>query len=174
MFAHNPDNKSMYLASPVICKIDEKIMMLGVYSPVIGDNESGKEKKPRSIAVFSLEGECLESGVFKLQSIANQKYENGFDFWHMDCFEWQNIKYCIVTPESGNEIRIGKSSNGVNYIFCDKPLLHAYGFQKVPYMYKPSGVIINGRFHLFYPSRKKEIVHIFCTSIDFNDISDII
>lgn len=169
VFAHNYDNKSMYLASPVICKINGEMKMLGVYSPIIADNEKGKEKKPRSIAVYSLEGDDLETGLFKFENIAKQNYEEGFDFWHIDCFKSNEKYFCVVTPQSGNEIRLGISKNGLNYDFCNKPLLHAFGLQKVPYMYKSSGVLIGDQFHLFYPCmlKNKEQVHIFCTSTSF-------
>lgn len=119
-----------------------------------------------------MEGDNLESGIFKFQEISKQRYENGFDFWHIDCFTSQDESFCLVTPQSGNEIRLGRSTNGYNFDFCNTPLLHAFGKQKVPYMYKPSGVLIGDTFNLFYPSmlKSKDKVHIFCTTTPFSNL----
>lgn len=172
VFAHNPDDKSMYLAAPVLCKMGDYIKMLGVYSPVMGDNEQGKEKKPRSIAVFGLKNSDFSNLPFDFEKIAEQEYYKGFDFWHIDCFEGNGKYYCLVTPESGNEILLGESENGLNFRFFDTPLLHANGRDRVRYMYKPSGVLIGNQFHLFYPSKLKNTdrVHIFCTTVRFDEL----
>lgn len=171
VFAHNPDNKSMYLAAPVLHVIDDNIKMLGVYSPTMGDNCPGMEKKPRGIAVFGIKDNNLGVSTFNLESIQQQSYRKGFDFWHIDCFSNSNIHYCLVTPERGQEILLGESKDGLSYTFYDMPLLHENGRQRIPYMYKPSGVLIGNTFHLFYPSRiSADKVHIFCTSTDFNKL----
>lgn len=171
IFAHNPDDKSMYLASPVLYETADGLKMLGVYSPVMGDNIPGKEKKPRSIAVFSIKDNNIQNIPFTFDFIAQLNYYNGFDFWHIDCFEGKMNHYCLVTPESGTEILLGESSDGMTYSFFKKPLLHANGRDRVTYMYKPSGVLIGNRFHLFYPHRiKGNRVHIFCTSTDFQKL----
>jgi hypothetical protein len=174
VFAHNPDNKSMYLAAPVLYKVGNDIKMLGVYSPVMGDNEPGKQKIPRSIAVFGLNGNDFTNVPFLLESIAKQNYYNGFDFWHIDCFKGNKKHYCLVTPESGKEILLGESEDGLSYHFFKTPLLHENGRQRVPYMYKPSGVLIGDKFHLFYPSKLKDQkrVHIFCTTVSFSSLLD--
>lgn len=170
VFAHNPDDKSMYLAAPVLYPLGDTIKMLGVYSPVMGDNVPGAVKKPRSIAVFSSDNKDYENINFQLEEIAEQVYSEGFDFWHIDCFDGYGKHYCLVTPETGNEIRLGVSDDGLSYTFYDKPLLHRNGFQRVPYMYKASGVLIGEIFHLFYPSMiAKNKVHIFCTSVPFSE-----
>lgn len=171
LFAHNPDDKSMYLAAPVLYETARGLKMLGVYSPVMGDNISGKEKKPRGIAVFGVKGNAIMNTPFVFESIAPQKYYNGFDFWHIDCFAGNGRHYCLVTPESGNEILLGESVDGLSYHFFDTPLLHANGRDRVTYMYKPSGVLIGNRFYLFYPHRLKGgKVHIFCTSVEFDKL----
>ncbi|GEM_PF-889112 len=171
VFVHNPNDKSMYIAAPVLCKIDGELKMLGVYSPVIGDNCKGALKKPREIAVFRLDENNFNNLPLKFEKIAKQEYRAGFDFWHIDCFEAQNKHYCLVTPERGQEILMGESVDGLSYKFFDIPLLHENGRQRIPYMYKPSGVVIGDKFHLFYPSRiNKDQVHIFCTSTSFNKL----
>lgn len=168
--AHNLNETSMYLASPVLQEIDGNIKILGVYSPMIGDNCPGMIKKPRSIAVFS--NSSLFNTPFYFDYIAEQDYKKGFDFWHIDCFEGNKKYYCLVTPESGNEILLGESENGLNYKFYNKALLHSNGKQRSPYMYKPSGVLIGDIFHLFYPSKLKDKkrVHIFCTTCSFSKL----
>ena len=79
-FCDNPDNKSMYLAAPVVYEINGNTKCLGVYSPNMGDNTPGVEKKPRSIAVFGIDG-VLENNRFEFECIAPQTYRKGFDFW---------------------------------------------------------------------------------------------
>lgn len=170
-FCDNPDNKSMYLAAPVVYNINDKTQCLGVYSPNMGDNTPGIEKKPRSIAVFGLNGD-LDNNRFEFEHIAPQEYRKGFDFWHIDIFDYKGEYYSLVTPERGTEILLGESEDGISYKYFNKPLLHSNGIQRVPYMYKASGIVIDGVFHLFYPSKLKDKkrVHIFCSSIEFEEL----
>lgn len=170
-FCDNPDNKSMYLASPVVYNIHGKTKCLGVYSPNMGDNLPGIEKKPRSIAVFGIDG-ALENSSFKFEGIVGQNYYKGFDFWHIDIFDYKGKYYSLVTPERGTEILLGESEDGISYNYFNKPLLHSNGIQRVPYIYKASGIVVDGVFHLFYPSKLKDKkrVHIFCSSIEFEKL----
>lgn len=168
-FCDNPDDKSMYLAAPVVYDIKGKTKCLGVYSPNMGDNTPGVERKPRSIAVFNIDTE-LEKGRFKFEGIAPQRYRQGFDFWHIDIFDYKGKYYSLVTPERGTEIILGESEDGLSYNHFNKPLLHSNGIHRIPYMYKASGVVVDEMFHLFYPSKLKnnKQVHIFCSSINFD------
>lgn len=170
-FCDNPDNKSMYLAAPVVYDINGQTKCLGVFSPNMGDNTPGVEKKPRSIAVFGING-TLEEKRFEFEKIAAQKYYKGFDFWHIDIFDYNGKYYSLVTPERGTEIIMGESEDGLSYTHFNKPLLHSNGTHRVPYMYKASGIVTNGTFHLFYPSKLKnnKQVHIFCSSINFEKL----
>lgn len=170
-FCDNPDDKSMYLAAPVVYNIKGRTKCLGVYSPNIGDNTPGVVKKPRSLAVFGLEGN-LDENRFKFETIAKQAYYSGFDFWHIDIFDYKNKYYSLVTPERGTEIIMGESEDGLSYKHFDKPLLHSNGKHRIPYMYKASGLVVNDTFHLFYPSKLKDKkrVHIFCSSINFEKL----
>ena len=77
-----------------------------------------------------------------------------------------------MTPERGTEILLGESEDGISYNYFNKPLLHSNGIQRVPYMYKASSIVVDGVFHLFYPSKLKDKkrVHIFCSSIEFEKL----
>ncbi len=170
-FCDNPDNKSMYLAAPVVYNINSKTKCLAVYSPNMGDNTPGLEKKPRSIAIFGIDG-ALQVSYFKFEGIARQNYYKGFDFWHIDIFDYKGKYYSLVTPERGTEILLGESKDGLSYSFFRKPLLHSNGFHRIPYMYKASGLVVDDTFYLFYPSKLKDgkRVHIFCASMHFDKL----
>lgn len=170
-FCDNPDDKSMYLAAPVVCDVNGEVKCLGVYSPNMGDNTPGVERKPRSIAVFGLNGK-LDNSRFEFEHIAPQTYRKGFDFWHIDIFAHNDKYYSLVTPERGTEIVMGESEDGLSYNHFKKPLLHSNGIHRVPYMYKASGQVVDGTFYLFYPSKLKDgkRVHIFCASMNFDKL----
>lgn len=168
VFCHNPNDKSMYLAAPVVIKIGSKIQCLGVFSPIMNDIAKGKEYMfPRSIAVFSLSDNDLERGEFVFDKVVEQKYFKGCDFWHIDAFSYNGRYYCVETPINGEYVILGESVDGYSYNFFRKPLLHAHGYRPTPYLYKASGVVVGDKFYLFYPSKLKDgkRVHIFCSSM---------
>lgn len=177
VFCNNPDDKSMYLAAPVVMNIQQgkskDIKCIGVFSPVINDNAKGKEfMHPRSLAVFGLNNNDLENGQFHFERIAKQTYFEGCDFWHVDMFEYNGKYYCLETPQNGAFILLGESTDGMSYRFFKMPLQHQNSYHPTPYLYKASGVVIGGFFHLFYPTKMKDKkrVHLFCSTIKMDEL----
>lgn len=168
----NIDDTNMYLASPTLIEISGHLKMFAVFTPNSYLPIPNKEKGPRHLAVFDIidkeKIECKFKGVFK------QNYPKNFDFWHIDIFPYKEKYYCLVTPESADQILLGESCDGVHFKFFTTPLLHYYGKERTEYMYKVSAVVINDIIYVVYPMKlkNKNIVRLHVTKMDFNKLLD--
>lgn len=76
-----------------------------------------------------------------------------FDLWHLDLFSHNGLLYQVATPQSGNAIYLGWSSDGLNFNYFSRPLYHHRWFFRRNYFYKPSVVISGDNLYLFFPRR---------------------
>ncbi len=171
VFANNPDSQSMYLCAPVIHYVQNQIVCHAVYIPR-GKDLSTKECTYRGLSKFQIES--LEKGQFLLEKVYDIKYPKGFDYWHIDFFEYKNIHYSVVTPEVADRILLGISKDGDNYDYYRTPLL-SWSSNRLSYMYKSSACVVNGIFYLFYPKRiNGNTVRIYETHIEFDKLIKLI
>lgn len=159
------DSIHVGLTAPVILEINDSIKLLAT------DFEHERTEHPQpfgenSLAVWYLEGNDWENGIFKYQYYAKQDYPTGFNYWHADMIKVSNdLFYSVVTPEQADKILIGKSNDGIHYRYLDKPLLSRNG-NMLTNMYKASLVVVNDNYYLFYPClssyfkfNKKSYIH---------------
>lgn len=166
----NPDDTNMYLASQSLCVINNTSKLLAVFTPNSYLPIPNSQKGPRHLAVFGTD-DTVRSGGFYFEGVFKQSYPEGFDFWHIDTFDYKNKYYCLVTPEVANQVLLGVSDDGYHYKFFEKPLLHYNGKEKSPYTYKVSGVIVNDMFYLFYPMKiDKHTVRLHVTKHNFEQL----
>ena len=163
-FLDNPDTTANRMTAPCVMKIGKKICLLATYyekridNPVHPHGLSG-------ISIWELEGESMSSGHFAWKHDVVQEYPDWFDFWHADFFENGGRYYCVVTTERATTILMGVSIDGEKYSFSSLPLLSKTG-NLYTGMYKASAVVVDGRFHLFFPrksitGRRSRIYHSF-------------
>ena len=129
---------------PIIVSIKGQIKLYGdhhLFTP---------NRTPLGLSIWELPENNLFKNKFVKTLDVLPKYKTGFDFWHFDFFENNNTYYCVVSPESGNEILLGKSTDGVNYVFWDTPLLSKAGTGRT-YFYKPTALVYQGIFYLWNP-----------------------
>lgn len=169
MICENIDDTNMYLASPTLINISGHLKLFAVFTPNSYLSIPNRMKGPRHLAVFDIINikeniKCSFKGVFK------QTYPEKFDFWHIDIFSFKDKYYCLVTPESANQILLGESCDGLHFKFYSTPLLHYNGKEKTEYTYKVSAVIINDIIYVVYPMKLKEqnIVRLHMTKMNFN------
>lgn len=163
----NPDTTANRMTAPCILKIGDKICLLATHyekridDPVHPHGQSG-------ISVWELEGGSMASGRFVWKRDVVQEYPDWFDFWHADFFEEMGRYYCVVTTERATTVLMGVSEDGLYYRLSSLPLLSKTG-NLYTGMYKASAVVVDGKFHLFFP-RKNLTGHrssIYHASVDF-------
>jgi hypothetical protein len=159
------DSIHVGLTAPVILEINDSIKLLAT------DFEHARieDQQPfgdNSLAVWYLEGNDWENGIFKYQCSAKQDYPSGFNYWHSDMVKVNDkLYYSVVTPEQADKILIGESYDGVHYRYLEKPLLSRNG-NMLTNLYKASLVSVNDNYYLFYPClsnyskyNKKSYIH---------------
>jgi hypothetical protein len=152
---------------PIVMKIGDQIKLFGCH------HSFSPKRVPFGLSIWNLENNNLESGVFRKDLDVLPSYKSGFDFWHFDMFTYNNRYYCVVTPEIANEILLGESDDGVNYRFWDTPLLSTK-HSGATYMYKPTAMVLDGEFYLWYPADEKKsdrkTTRIWMTTMQFDSL----
>lgn len=131
---------------PIITDIRGKIELFGCHY------EFEPKRQPYGLAIWDIENNDLENKTFTLTKTVGQLYYGGFNFWHFDVFKYEDKYYCLVTPESGNEILLGTSNDGENFKYWSTPLISSLKTGR-SYLYKPCGMVLNDVFYLWYPSK---------------------
>jgi hypothetical protein len=74
--------------------------------------------------------------------------------WHMDFFDWQGKRYCVVqTNQCNADIVLAISDDNKHFTFFNKPLITNKTIGKMG-IYKPcAGVTPNGTFFLYYTAQ---------------------
>lgn len=76
--------------------------------------------------------------------------------WHMDFFDWQGKRYCVVqTNQCNADIALAVSGDNENFTFYKRPLItnDTIGMLGI---YKPcAGVTSDGHFYLYYTAQDK-------------------
>ena len=171
MFLDNNDSIDTRITAPCVMVINDTIKCLTTAITDIENRTSIRNHGNTQIAVWALSGSDLCNEVFKFQYDVKPVYPADFDFWHADYFKYKGLYYCVVSNQAANKILLGKSINGIDYSFYEKPLLSTDG-NLYTYMYKPSAVVVNEEFYLFYPRKllKTNHVGIYMSHMKFEDV----
>jgi len=152
---------------PIVVKFDGKIKLYGCH------HEFTPIRRPLGLSIWDISDNDLEHKMFSKTKDVLPSYKAGFDFWHFDMFEYESKYYCVVTPESGTEILLGRSNDGENFKFWKTPLLSG----KVTgrnYFYKPSAIVHEGIFYLWNPVSEEGVKvrtsRIWMSEIKFNEL----
>lgn len=94
--------------------------------------------------------------------------------WHMDFFDWQGKRYCVVqTNQCNADIALAVSEDEKHFAFFKKPLITNKNIGKLG-IYKPSaGVTPKGIFYLYYTAQdadNRDLNKLFMTTIDFAEL----
>lgn len=130
---------------PIVFSIDGQIKLFGCHHKF-----PQKRRIPLGLTIWDLPDNDFDNAFVKTIDVM-PSYKKGFDFWHFDIFAYEDKYYCVASNEKGNEILLGQSNDGINYRFWDTPLLSSTGTRGRSYFYKPSAMVYNGMFYLWYP-----------------------
>jgi len=125
---------------------------------------------PKGLAIWDINNNDLDNNSFKLTKIVNPIYPSGFDFWHFDLFEFKEKLYCVVSNEVADEILLGYSDDGENFQFYSTPLLST-SVCSASYLYKPSAMVLNDIFYLWYPVRTPNGNRLYMSEMNFNEMN---
>jgi hypothetical protein len=152
---------------PIFSSIHDSIKMFGCFH-----NITKKNRVPYGMSVWGLDNNDFTK-MFLNQFDVKPVYKSGFDFWHFDLFQYKDKYYCVVSPESANEILLGESLDGYNYVLWDRPLLSTKNTGRT-YFYKPSAVVYNDILYLWYPlaelNSNPQTNRLWMSSMNFDEI----
>lgn len=114
------------------------------------------------------------------------KYERSVKFlncnclyrpWHMDLFSYEGAIYTIVqTNQCNADICLAKSEDGINFRFFKKPLITNKNIKMLG-LYKPTALVVDGMFYLYYTSQSPEnrkLNKLFVSSFKFHELLKIL
>lgn len=132
--------------------------------------------KSQGIAIW--EGNSLEETFHYSKTIQFKDVNKLYQPWHMDLFtegtsSYKNIIYAIVQSSiKFADICLAWSDDHEHFCFFKKPLLTSQNIKKSG-LYKPTGLVVNGIFYLYYTARDSEDRHLnklFVTSMKWNEL----
>ena len=152
---------------PIVMDFNNDIRLYGC------NHRFSPDRIPIGLSIWEIKDKNLKvNGFTKIKDVV-PKFKTGFDFWHFDIFEHNDVYYCVVTPEIADQILLGRSDDGENFTFWDTPLLSALGTGRT-YFYKPSAMVLNGVFYLWCPVAEQGILprtsRIWMSQINFEDL----
>jgi len=152
---------------PIVVNLGGHVRLFGCH------HEFSPDRIPLGLSVWDLENNDLENKQFVKAIDVLPIYKVGFDFWHFDLFDYEGKHYCVVTPESANEILLGRSDDGINFKFWNTPLISTKVTGR-SYLYKPTALVHNGVFYLWYPVAELGVSprtsRIWMSKIKFSDL----
>jgi len=112
------------------------------------------EQKSYGIAIYESVGNNLEFQYKKTVRIQNcNKLHRP---WHFDFFEYENKLYAIIQTNQFNaDICLAASDDYETFMMFKKPLITQTSIKKLS-LYKATGIVHNGIFHLYYTAQDKE------------------
>ena len=132
----------------------------------------------KSYGISIWKGSTLKDSFTYQKTVKFKNLNSLYKPWHLDTFVYKNITYALVqTNKSNADICLAfKSEINDFFVLYPKPLITCNGINKLG-IYKPSGVVINGIFYLFYTAQEinnRKLNKLFFSEYVFKDlISDI-
>lgn len=158
-----PNSSGDDIMCPIVIEVKGNLKMFASYyeyEPVKGGH---------GIAIWDIPNRDLKNEVFTRTKVVGTLHRDTFDLWHMDLFKHANKLYCVASPQSGDEILLGESSDGENFKFWSTPLLSKV-IAETNYLYKPTALVHQGILYLWHPKRVEGVNKIYMTQGNFSDI----
>lgn len=152
---------------PIVVNFDGATKLFGCHY------EFTPNRHPYGLAIWDIAANDMVNNQFTLTKTVGQLYKEGFNFWHFDLFKEEANYYCVVTPESGNEILLGVSTDCENFKFWGVPLL-SNEIAGASYLYKPTAMVHQGVLYVWHPVKIDGRSRIFMTQKPFTDVLKIL
>ena len=153
---------------PFLKRLVERVVyvtdLLGGYSP----------QKHYGLAIWK-QGEVSWLKPFKYEETIKFKNCNKlYRPWHMDFFDWQGKRYCVVqTNQCNADVALAVCEDNKTFTFYKKPLITNKNIGKLG-IYKPcAGVTPDGSFFLYYTAQdpsNRSLNELFLTKMSFDDL----
>lgn len=135
--------------------------LLGLYS----------QQKSYGLAIWK--GNSLERPLHYTKTVKFKGVNKLYRPWHIDFFDWDGVRYAIIqTNQSNADICLAKSTDGETFELFKKPLITNRTIDMIG-IYKPSAIMIDGQFYLFYTAQSKNdraLNKLFCVRCDFKEL----
>jgi hypothetical protein len=148
---------------PCVVNFDGTLKLFGSYY------EFTPIRRPYGLAIWDILNNDLDNNQFTLTKTVGQLYKEEFNFWHFDLFKEGTNYYCVATPERGNEILLGISTDSENFKFWSMPLL-SNSVAGTVYLYKPSAMVHQGILYVWHPNKINGTSRIFMTEKPFSEV----
>lgn len=111
---------------------------------------------------------------FKLQGVYRFENRNWlYHPWHLDIFEWEGERYAVVQSNQCNaDVILAKETELNNFKFYNKPLMTNKACGKLG-IYKPSALVVDGVFYLFYTAQdqyNRHLNNLYVTTCNFKTL----
>ena len=131
--------------------------------------------KSHGVAIW--ESDSLEQSFRYTKTVPFENSSKLYQPWHMEVFEGaeadnKSLYAVVITRQRHGRICLAKSVDGETFRFYDKPLLTSKNTGMIG-LYKPSAVLVENKFHLFYTVHDKKdynLHRLFVTSADMGDL----
>ena len=138
--------------------------LLGFYS----------QQKHFGLAIWK--GSSPEAPFRHTQTVGFHNCNKLYRPWHMDFFDWEGKRYCIVQTNMGNaDLCLSVSEDDENFSLYKKPLITNETIKKIG-IYKPcAGVTPEGTFYLYYTAQDPEdrsLNKLYLTKMSFSELLD--
>lgn len=162
---HSPRIKRM---SPFFKKWAERIVLvtdlLGGYS----------QQKHYGLAIWEQGSEDWLKPYHHQNTMRFKECNKLYSPWHMDFFDWQGRRYCVVqTNQCNADVALAVSEDNMSFTFLKKPLISNDTIGKLG-IYKPcAGVTPDGIFFLYYTAQdpdNRALNKLYLTTIKFEDL----
>jgi len=138
-------NKKLHFKNKILEKISN-IILWG-----LSLSEIYNEQKSYGIAIW--ESNTLEAEFIYKKTTLIDNCNKLYHPWHFDFFEYNNKLYMLIqTNKCNSDICIAVSKNYENFRMYKKPLVTSKGIRKFG-IYKPTGVVHDGIFYLYYTAQ---------------------
>lgn len=129
------------------------------------------EQKSYGIAIW--ESNSLDSEFKYLKTVEISNCNKLYRPWHFDFFEYECRLYILIqTKQCNADICIGVSDDYENFRMCKTPLITEESINKVG-IYKPTGIVHNDIFYLYYTAQEKDnrnLNKLYCSKYDFKEL----
>lgn len=166
---HSPRIKRMH---PVMQKWANRIAL---FTELIGGYS---QQRHYGLAIWNQGKEDWLKPYTNIETIKFKNCNKLYRPWHMDFFDWQGRRYCVVqTNQCNADIALAVSEDNKTFTFFKKPLITNETISKLG-IYKPcAGVTSNSSFYLYYTAQdadNRDFNKLYLTKIDFKELLGLI
>jgi hypothetical protein len=128
----------------------------------------------KSYGVSIWKSGTLKDSFTYQKTIGFKNLNSLYNPWHLDTFIYQNVTYALIQSNKSNaDICLAyKNQSDDFFMVYPKPLITCNGINKLG-IYKPSGLVINGIFYLFYTAQElnnRKLNKLFFSEYVFKDL----